>query len=214
MTAKIKLNAASGGGSFSLQAPSSSSNNRVMTLPDTADGTILTTTNPKTGNIVQVVANNINGTSSVSFSGNNISSSTPVTATITSTIANSKFIVSCVTNGEATIEDHEVRFILRRTIGGTATSINVGNADGVKHVVSSVMSLGYYNNDQDSTPSTNSIGPFLDSPSQAAGTAITYGMFIMSRSSGTFYYGRTKGDDNQDYTERLPNNVTIMEVAP
>ena len=55
MTAKIKLNAASGGGSFSLQAPSSSSNNRVMTLPDTADGTILTTTNPRTGNIIQVV---------------------------------------------------------------------------------------------------------------------------------------------------------------
>jgi hypothetical protein len=45
MSAKIKLNAASGGGSFSLQAPSSSANNRVMTLPDTADGTILTTTN-------------------------------------------------------------------------------------------------------------------------------------------------------------------------
>ena len=43
MTAKIKLNAASGGGSFSLQAPSSSSNNRVLTLPDTADGTIAKT---------------------------------------------------------------------------------------------------------------------------------------------------------------------------
>ena len=43
MTAKIKLNAASGGGSFSIQAPSSSSNNRVMTLPDTADGTIAKT---------------------------------------------------------------------------------------------------------------------------------------------------------------------------
>ena len=56
MTAKIKLNAASGGGSFSLQAPSSSSNNRVMTLPDTADGTLLTTTNPKSGNIIQVVS--------------------------------------------------------------------------------------------------------------------------------------------------------------
>ena len=37
MTAKIKLNAASGGGSFSIQAPSSSSNNRVITLPDTDD---------------------------------------------------------------------------------------------------------------------------------------------------------------------------------
>ena len=45
MTAKIKLNAASGGGSISIQAPSSSSNNRVITLPDVADGTLLTTTN-------------------------------------------------------------------------------------------------------------------------------------------------------------------------
>jgi len=42
MSAKIKLNAASGGGSFSLQAPSSSSNNRVVTFPDTADATLLT----------------------------------------------------------------------------------------------------------------------------------------------------------------------------
>ena len=42
MTAKIKLNAASGGGSVSLQAPSSSSNDRVITLHDIADGTLLT----------------------------------------------------------------------------------------------------------------------------------------------------------------------------
>ena len=34
--AKIKLNAASGGGSVSLQAPSSSSNDRVYSLPDSA----------------------------------------------------------------------------------------------------------------------------------------------------------------------------------
>ena len=44
MTAKIKLNAASGGGSISIQAPSSSSNNRVISLPDIADGTLLTST--------------------------------------------------------------------------------------------------------------------------------------------------------------------------
>ena len=42
MTAKIKLNAASGGGSISIQAPSSSSNNRVINLPDIADGTLVT----------------------------------------------------------------------------------------------------------------------------------------------------------------------------
>jgi len=40
--AKIKLKAASGGGSVSLQAPSSSSNDRVLTLPDVADTTVAT----------------------------------------------------------------------------------------------------------------------------------------------------------------------------
>ncbi len=54
MTAKIKLNAASGGGSFSLQAPSSSANNRVFTLPDSADATLLTSTTA-TGKILQVL---------------------------------------------------------------------------------------------------------------------------------------------------------------
>ena len=53
MTAKIKLNAASGGGSFSLQAPSSSANNRVFTIPDEADATLLTS-NTSTGKILQV----------------------------------------------------------------------------------------------------------------------------------------------------------------
>ena len=54
MTAKIKLNAASGGGSFSLQAPSSSANNRVFTLPDSTDATLLTST-ASLGKILQVV---------------------------------------------------------------------------------------------------------------------------------------------------------------
>jgi len=55
MTAKIKLNAASGGGSFSLQAPSSSANNRVFTLPDSADATLLTSSTA-TGKLLQVVS--------------------------------------------------------------------------------------------------------------------------------------------------------------
>ena len=54
MTAKIKLNSASGGGSFSIQAPSSSSNNRVFTLPDSADATFLTSTSA-TGKVLQSV---------------------------------------------------------------------------------------------------------------------------------------------------------------
>tara|TARA_A100001391_G_scaffold36954_1_gene20281 strand:- start:333 stop:929 length:597 start_codon:yes stop_codon:yes gene_type:complete len=40
--AKIKLNAASGGGSVSLQAPSSSSSDVILTLPEVADTTVAT----------------------------------------------------------------------------------------------------------------------------------------------------------------------------
>ena len=89
MTAKIKLNAASGGGSFSLQAPSSSANNRVMTLPDSADGTILTTTNPKAGNIIQVVT----AVSTTTVTNTTATfADTGVTATI-SISANSKVLI-------------------------------------------------------------------------------------------------------------------------
>jgi len=52
MTAKIKLNATSGGGSVSIQAPSSTGNDRVITLPTTADGTLLTSTS---GSSIQVL---------------------------------------------------------------------------------------------------------------------------------------------------------------
>jgi len=92
MTAKIKLNAASGGGSFSLQAPSSSSNARVMTLPDTADGTILTTTNPKSGTIIQTVT--VTGETDLASASTSYVE-TPVTGSITPESSSSKIIVTC-----------------------------------------------------------------------------------------------------------------------
>ena len=93
MTAKIKLNAASGGGSFSLQAPSSSANNRVMTLPDSADGTILTTTNPKSGNILQVVTSSASTGVSHGFSQNNFVD-TGLSASITPSSSSNKVLVT------------------------------------------------------------------------------------------------------------------------
>ena len=90
MTAKIKLNAASGGGSFSLQAPSSSSNNRVMTLPDTADGTVLTTTNPKSKSIIQVVQQEKSDTASTASA----TFATLITKDITRSSASNKVLVS------------------------------------------------------------------------------------------------------------------------
>ncbi len=219
MTAKIKLNAASGGGSFSLQAPSSSSNNRVMTLPDTADGTLLTTTNPKSGNIIQVTSNNITSPSSVTF---NLTAptTTVITHTITSTVANSKFLISALINGELDIADHILAWQLKRTIGGSATLINVGDANGSNPRVTLMNTISHIDTETDATPSSNAFPAYLDSPSQSAGTAITYGFFPI-RTDGintnmTYYYGRCAGGYQTDQLHRevTPNYVTIMEVAP
>jgi len=213
MTAKIKLNAASGGGSFSLQAPSSSANNRVMTLPDTADGTILTTTNPKAGNIIQVVSTNVTATSSVSIANGSLAD-TPATVTITSAAANSKFLISGVINGEGSVADYQIGYVLRRVIGGSGSSIAVGASSGSRTTISFMQMTGYYAEDQNSTPSTSVLSPYLDSPSQAAGTAITYKIDIIGLgTTGTFYFGRTVGDTDNGNNERLPNYITVMEVA-
>ena len=88
----IKLTADSGGGTFELKAPSSGSNARVLTVPDTASGTVLTTTNPKAGNIIQVVT--ANTTSTVSNTTETFADS-GLTASITIS-ANSKVLVMCV----------------------------------------------------------------------------------------------------------------------
>ena len=90
MTGKIKLNAGSGGGSVSFQAPSSTGDDRIITLPTTADGTVLTTTNPKAGNIIQVVST----TKTDTFSSNSDSFTdlTGLSVTITPTSTSSKIL--------------------------------------------------------------------------------------------------------------------------
>ena len=88
----IKLTADSGGGTFEIKAPASGSNPRVLTVPDTASGTVLTTTNPKVGNIIQVVS--ASTTSTVSNTTETFAD-TGLTASITIS-ANSKVLVLCV----------------------------------------------------------------------------------------------------------------------
>ena len=70
MTGKIKLNSASGGGSFSLQAPSSSSNNRVFTLPDVADATMATVNGITQADVWRFTSNLSCPTSSTVISAN------------------------------------------------------------------------------------------------------------------------------------------------
>ena len=204
----------SGGNGVSIVAPDSNpASDRVLKLPSDGDGTILTT-NSSVGKILQVDALNVTATSSSAFSNGSLSD-TPLTLTMTSTALNSKFLISATINGEANVEDHSVGFVLRRVIGGSGTSINVGTASGARSVITVMKAVGYHGNDQDSTPSTTVMSPYLDAPNQASGTAITYKLDIIGMGQGgTMYYGRTSADSDGIGYERMPNNITVMEVAP
>ena len=121
MTAKIKLNAASGGGSFSLQAPSSSSNNRVFTLPDSADATLLTST-ASLGKLINVVHNSFSTETSIASTA---FTDTGLTATITPASASNKILVIVSSNLQfsrgTTSASGGVR--VRRVTGGVDTNI-------------------------------------------------------------------------------------------
>ena len=206
----------SGGNGVIISAPSSNpAANRTITVPGNADGTMLTTTNPKTGNIIQVVATNVSTPSSVSYGAAGLSASTPVTVNITSTVANSKFLVSGMVHGEAERENFEVGFVIRRTIGGSGTSINVGTGSGSRAVITTIMGGSASDSNHTTTSDATIFAPFLDSPSQVAGTTITYAFHPYGIvHSGTFYFCRTRNDNDNAYDERTACHITVEEVAP
>ena len=180
MTAKIKLNAASGGGSFSLQAPSSSANNRVMTLPDSADGTILTTTNPKSGNTIQVVQN---VTTTRTATSSNSFVATVALVTITPTAASSKIHLQ-FTGAANTQDTNRALFltIYRSINSGTFTNIAPqgsnkvfgGNTNhgftGIVRGSNSRIQVPFHIN-------------YLDTPSYSVGNAIVYKLYTRSLNS-------------------------------
>ncbi len=193
MTAKIKLNAASGGGSFSLQAPSSSSNNRVMTLPDTADGTILTTTNPKTGNVIQVVSAVATSVVSSTDVG---PVDTGLSASITPSATSSKILVIVSQS-----------MMTRLTGGGGWAVINYdlvrGSTvimDGVDNIALRASSFSPY------TLTASMVNlTFLDSPNTTSST--TYKTQAGRGPSGGSSMN-WKAQDNDS-----PSTITLLEVA-
>ena len=107
----IKLTADSGGGTFEIKAPSSGSNARVLTVPDTASGTVLTTTNPKVGNILQVVTASTQTRTTVSSNTGTYYEVSGLTANITPSATSSKILIIASSN--------------YYIIGGTAGGISI-----------------------------------------------------------------------------------------
>ena len=202
MTAKIKLNAASGGGSFSLQAPSSSANTRVMTLPDTADGTILTTTNPKAGNVIQVQQTVGTGT----YSTNSQTYSDVITCAITPSSTSNKII--CIYKIGCSTSSQGYSGAVRLARDSTAIYVGAAASNRIQassHFVADSDAIGHVKIFDQS-------GSFLDSPSTTS--AITYRLQFRTDYSGTYIYaGQSLEDSDATYRGRVPTSLLLMEVA-
>ncbi|BAQ92289.1 uncharacterized protein [uncultured Mediterranean phage uvMED] len=205
MTAKIKLNAASGGGSFSLQAPSSSSNNRVFTLPDVADGTIATTATA--GKIKQWVSTTKKGATSFSVASGAISHYTDSTlrATITPTSAsNFLYIMGHVVIGRDLLNWVYVG------IGkdGADFTQGIGDASGSRRRAT-VAATNNYTDIPYSLP--------FHAKVTAESTSERYYNLCFSHGSGstrTLYLNRGSVDTDNVYYPRGISTITVIEVEP
>jgi hypothetical protein len=200
----IKLTADSGGGTFEIKAPSSGSNARVLTIPDSASGTVLTTTNPKTGNIIQVVQSPAVTTRTAINSTTYIDSGHSVT--ITPTAASSKILVTFTgqvnTNG---VNQRAFIDLYRSINGGTFEGLApCGVSGGGTGASNGAGFFGSIRADS-SRMQTPTHLQFLDSPSYTLGNAIVYKLY--GRSGGS--YGiEIPGSNNQE-----PCFMMAMEVA-
>ena len=194
MTAKIKLNAASGGGSFSLQAPSSSANTRVMTLPDTADGTILTTTNPKTGNIIQIVQTTKSDT--FSTTSTSFTDITGMSVSITPSSTSNKILISADINYGGGNFNFYCNLLRGSTILNAPSSGNnpcTISLCGITNTTYQILNSSIF---------------FLDSPSTTSST--TYKLQIDCQGD-EFFLNRSKRDGSADSV--CSSTISAMEVA-
>lgn len=187
-----------------------------ITAAKLASGAISAATLPA-GSILQVVNTNATSTQNIATGSNGVFYGiTNLDTTITTLSANSKFMVSCQVFGEASEYDAVIAFAWQRGISGTFTDFMKGDDDGAsRREMTTIMSQGHYASNQTDTPSATSLPPLIDSPSQAAGTAITYRVAASKQSgtAGTFRGNKGYADSNSNGYERGASWMTVMEIA-
>jgi len=198
MTAKIKLNAASGGGSFSLQAPSSSSNNRVFTLPDSADATLLTST-ASLGKLVNVVHASFSTETSIASTS---FTDTGLTASITPSSSSNKILVIVSQNLQFSRSNTNAAGgmkVIRLVSGGSDVSIyEAGNSPGTLGIQLNSFGSGLFSR-------MNACVNIEDSPNTTSSVAYR----AQAAANTTSDNGKVIAQE-----EDTPSHMTLMEFAP
>jgi len=196
----------SGGNSVSIAAPSSNpASNRTITVPSTADGTMLTTTNPKAGNILQVVST----TKTDTFTTTAYQTFTDITglsASITTTGSN-KVLLQGVLSISGSADTYAVARLVRTT-GGSDTAIFIGDASSNR----SRATFGFYFDTERGVNQLRVNGfTFLDTPS--AGTH-TYKIQVYRGEGGSeLVVNRTSDGTDSVRSGMVVSSITASEVA-
>jgi len=201
----IKLTADSGGGTFELKAPSSGSNARVLTVPDTASGTVLTTTSPKAGNIIQVVQTE--KTDAFTSTSTSYVDITGLTANITITGSNKVLVVMSVSTGST-----NARFNYFKLIRGSTHIFKGDQVGSHRPSLTFMESVGLYNTGAITTKGIT----YLDSP--GAGTHTYKLQGAVQGGTGELCVNTSSRDSDasdppNNNDPRTPSSIILMEVA-
>jgi len=203
MTGKIKLNAASGGGSVSLQAPSSSGNDRVFTLPDVADGTILTS-NSSVGKLVNYSHTLKTDTFSASLGQAGVSGDA-ISVSHTASSTNNKLLISysincgCDYSGFMTIK-------ALLYIGGSVSTAIGDAASNLSRVTTQALASN-----------SHAFNQSFQTIIQAASTnATTYSVRLShsNNTTNTVYLNRTVDATDANYIARPCSSIQVLEFEP
>ena len=203
MTGKIKLNAASGGGSVSLQAPSSSGNDRVYTVPDIgSDGTLATTATA--GKILQVVSTTKTDTASNSTASQTYWNNTDFKVTITPSSASSKILITAVVM--VGVDSQQSLFAQLRKDGSVLVQGDTGE---------SYQGRATYHHSY-STSAEAPLPVIINYLDTAGNTNQRYYNLAFSHTSGstrTMYLNRGSSNSNDYNKGRSTSTITAQEIA-
>ncbi len=196
----------SGGNSVIIAAPSSNpAADRTLTVPSNADGTILTTTNPKAGNIIQV--KQAVKTDTFLLDGQTTADIPNLTIAITPSSSSNKILVFYNVSAAAEAGGYSGLLFLFRD----STQIYLGDANGNRTRASSYI-LSHSAVDYGSQEMFDLSGTFLDSPSTTSST--TYKLSVKAQNTGkAFYVNRHNSDGNGSGSPRTASSITVLEVA-
>ncbi len=192
----------SGGNSVIIAAPDSNpASDRTLKLPSNADGTVLTTTNPKSGNILQVVQTV--KTDSFSTTSTSLVDITGFSVTITPSSSSSKILVMVTIGIAANAAASATCFALLRG----STNIVSNTSGGFTDTSNCFAVAGGGGIDDNERKTISPSITFLDSPSTTSAT--TYKCQMLAGGGNTGYFNQWGLNTDQ----AAVSTITAMEVA-